>query len=675
MIATSSARALALRSIQRSQVNVKLRPLQLAPAYGYAYHFQPAAFGSTDAKLHIRPVIRCISNNAQTQRKQRLHAHAVSASAAPSLRQLVQLYHTTAATPAKAQPDSAPKANDHFTATSRDVAPSAGPTTGRLTQRVRANLLDEDKAQNRFSRIKAALNKYKNYIPILREPRLFVAPRPAVGFKSFSTRDRFIHLCKETGVWAVAYGAAIGLPHALNYFGIVSSYLHPIIQPLTMVGVYTAYILLTPQLPLAPKGRPGLWFGLLRWFRSLILVTLCFIVWNIPLAWSIKMWLGLLYSDVEQIARLMVGNETDLISFVLLKPFIEELVFRGLLFARICRVTGTLPAAIVSSAAFAVTYGYRDQHVDWHIANDAFWTGFVFAYSFRLAGRLWLPIVLRYGSAFLVWVQCETSSPLNPDFEERQEMIGEVLYWLINNKVTPLKDIEQVVDGQRHADTPAATLAEVGELIFSVLDCDNKGYLSAAEFTYFFTLHEKILTYMEAAYRAIQQCNEADLQPSAVGGNTDAMFPSSAFVQATREQRARVAQLQHRMDVLERLQSVVDNNDNADEPHAHRPQDLATSNVRLQSFKEYYASCCQALCESRVIKSLPVDAHPSQSIVNKLSGNAAPSSQQITKQQFLAYLQQRSAVDEGTLYHNIHSFFSIMLNDSQHPLQQYVHSS
>lgn len=141
--------------------------------------------------------------------------------------------------------------------------------------------------------------------------------------------------------------------------------------------------------------------------------------------------LGILWSDVDQVSKLMTGYEYDIVSFVFLKPFIEELVFRGLLFARLCRICGSLPAAVISSAAFAMTYSYKNENINLQVFNDAFWVGFVLCYTMRLSGRLWLPVVLRYGASFLVYTQCESASPLNADDndsskKEMREMIGEV---------------------------------------------------------------------------------------------------------------------------------------------------------------------------------------------------------------------------------------------------------
>ena len=86
------------------------------------------------------------------------------------------------------------------------------------------------------------------------------------------------------------------------------------------------------------------------------------------------------------------------VSLVIVTPFIEELVFRGLIFKGLRRDFGFVPAVIVSSGIFALLHGQVN------VAIDTFILGTVAAYTLDKTNSLWPAILLHGIKNFIAFV-------------------------------------------------------------------------------------------------------------------------------------------------------------------------------------------------------------------------------------------------------------------------------
>jgi membrane protease YdiL (CAAX protease family) len=86
------------------------------------------------------------------------------------------------------------------------------------------------------------------------------------------------------------------------------------------------------------------------------------------------------------------GSELRWLTFivvVLVGPFVEELFFRGFVFAGLLRRFGLPAAAVMSSFVFAAA------HMDVAVAGPAFLAGSVYALVYWRTGTLW-PVLLAH---------------------------------------------------------------------------------------------------------------------------------------------------------------------------------------------------------------------------------------------------------------------------------------
>jgi uncharacterized protein len=99
----------------------------------------------------------------------------------------------------------------------------------------------------------------------------------------------------------------------------------------------------------------------------------------------------------------MDGTELRWLTFivvVLVGPFVEEVFFRGFVFAGLLRRFGLPVAVVMSSLVFAAA------HMDVAVAGPAFLAGVVFALVYWRTGTLW-PVILAHTAqnaiAFAIW--------------------------------------------------------------------------------------------------------------------------------------------------------------------------------------------------------------------------------------------------------------------------------
>ena len=81
---------------------------------------------------------------------------------------------------------------------------------------------------------------------------------------------------------------------------------------------------------------------------------------------------------------------------IIMTPLFEELLFRGLVFKRICRAYGAVAAALVSALIYAVTFGNLSQGI------FGFIMGLVYAYAYTKTDKIWVPVVMHMAASTFV---------------------------------------------------------------------------------------------------------------------------------------------------------------------------------------------------------------------------------------------------------------------------------
>ncbi len=94
--------------------------------------------------------------------------------------------------------------------------------------------------------------------------------------------------------------------------------------------------------------------------------------------------------DMEPVAEEMVLPWLLIVMAVIVAPFVEELFFRGFVFAGFCRRYGWRKAALISSALFAV------GHLQPFAIFPLFLLGFVFAYLYKRSNSIWPGILMHF---------------------------------------------------------------------------------------------------------------------------------------------------------------------------------------------------------------------------------------------------------------------------------------
>lgn len=81
---------------------------------------------------------------------------------------------------------------------------------------------------------------------------------------------------------------------------------------------------------------------------------------------------------------------------LILTPLLEELLFRGLVFRRICRSYGAVWAALFSSLVYALTAGGGAQSI------FCFVMGMVYSYAYVNTDRVWVPAVMHMAASTFI---------------------------------------------------------------------------------------------------------------------------------------------------------------------------------------------------------------------------------------------------------------------------------
>ncbi|RMH35360.1 MAG: CPBP family intramembrane metalloprotease [Nitrospirae bacterium] len=198
----------------------------------------------------------------------------------------------------------------------------------------------------------------------------------------------------QDGVAVVVRGGAIS---ALLLFGLLSL---PLDQDL--LQLFSLFALHLPVLGLAvwfvfcPHGlssirqfglrvQRGAGWTLVMWVGVVIALnllggwTIGFVAGAIgcSLHWTDWFEPHLAWGDIPQVGLVLA-------EYVVLAPFFEECVFRGVVFATCRVVLAWIPAALVSAALFAVAHGYSLIGF-----VTVLWSGFLWAWTYEKTGSLW----------------------------------------------------------------------------------------------------------------------------------------------------------------------------------------------------------------------------------------------------------------------------------------------
>ena len=140
-------------------------------------------------------------------------------------------------------------------------------------------------------------------------------------------------------------------------------------------------------------------------FRDIAFVAIAFVIYLALVFWVMQL-VGLLFPSVnlnqaQDLGIKSLSNNFEfilaLLTFVVLAPLAEELLFRGYLFGNLRRILPFSAAAIITSALFGLV------HFQWNVSIDVFVLSLVLCYLRENTHRLWPSIMLHMGKNFLAF--------------------------------------------------------------------------------------------------------------------------------------------------------------------------------------------------------------------------------------------------------------------------------
>ena len=216
---------------------------------------------------------------------------------------------------------------------------------------------------------------------------------PAALPPPWGGRAGIVVLCRGGAAGVIL---VMGLPVAAALAGVE----HPALEPATVAVSALPVILLARRELLAPRGlargwgmwpvRPGL-LGL--WALALIAVgTLIDLLLGLAGSWTGGAGHWTEWFDADLAWGTPLEAASSLASSVVVAPVVEEVVFRGLLFATLRRRLPALAAATVSGAVFALAHGYGLMGF-----LSVFASGVLWAWAYERSGSL-LPAIVAHAA-------------------------------------------------------------------------------------------------------------------------------------------------------------------------------------------------------------------------------------------------------------------------------------
>ena len=204
-----------------------------------------------------------------------------------------------------------------------------------------------------------------------------------------------------------------------------------------------------------------------------------------------------------------------LFDLAVLGPLREELLFRGLMFGRLCRLLSPVPAYAASSGVFGLLHSSPDSVK----VVECVASGLVLALSYRLTLTLWAPIAIHVLNNTLVALLTTGLSPLCKSATVERSMrmacsVEDAIDTVVYNSRTAVGAAE---DSDWHWRTGKREARVACSNLFTALDRGGKGYLDAEEVGFFWSLDDSVLDMLSAAFTVLHDdsSNSAlEAQPS-----------------------------------------------------------------------------------------------------------------------------------------------------------------
>jgi len=239
-----------------------------------------------------------------------------------------------------------------------------------------------------------------------------------------------------------------------------------------------------------------------------------------------------------------------LLDLSVLGPLREELLFRGLMFARLCRLLSPMPAYAASSAVFGRLHSSPDSVK----VVECVASGLVLALTYRLTLTLWAPLLVHVLNNSLVAALLTGLSPLcQPSTVERSMRLAcsteDALDDIVHRARTVLGAAEDSEGWRWRTGKQEARVA--CESLFTALDRGGKGYLDAVEVAFFFSLDETVLDMLSAAFTVLQDDCSATAATAAAQSKLPSAWSSTASMPLpSRSSSARCPALRSRPSLL-----------------------------------------------------------------------------------------------------------------------------
>jgi membrane protease YdiL (CAAX protease family) len=396
--------------------------------------------------------------------------------------------------------------------------------------------------------------------------------------------------------------------------------------------------------------------------------------------------------DPMLIETMLTGQIKYILSTSIISPSLEELLFRGLLFARLLRFVGVWPAYLLSSVAFgAVHYSPDAAKVCECILAGAF-----FAFSYQFTGKLIIPIALHCLNNSLIAWTFKNISPLAVNQENQHREQHLIRFFALDDYISllqyALKSTVYSVDSGEFG-------AEVDN-VFNLLDRGKKGYLSYEEFIYLWALQADIVDLMAAAYSCIEKNIQLPIITPELQGLQDASSNNNSHNNANSEINSKNSanspnscneftfpavnffERQHLLENAEKLsvlQHTIDANLSDIKSSAQFRSLSSASQHRLAEFSNRGASPIHSF-HVKLFNSYYSQVCRAYLIANKMyPGENSPEgksgSQGISKEQLAQYLKQLRVLDKEKYYDELCQLHSIAMRFNKHPLASITKNS
>lgn len=237
---------------------------------------------------------------------------------------------------------------------------------------------------------------------------------------------------------------------------------------------------------------------------------------------------------IYQMIMQSINQPINLVFACLFGPVMEELLFRGLFFARVCCVSGLNAGYLLSS----VLFGGLHRSVESDKVADCLIVGLFLCLAYRMSGSLLAPVIVHVlnnsiGSVYIAMFAPDFSpSTLTTTIGlacTAQQIAENVQFFFASLIARSLENKNPFIQTDASGLTFNPEMMKLVDSMFAILDRGSKGFLKSDEFGFFATLAPETSTFLCSAMAVIEQRGSSQAW-SAIRGEPRFDLPSKHFL-------------------------------------------------------------------------------------------------------------------------------------------------